>query len=396
MSKRSKIINNLILIFSSLTFTLFIGEIGLKILNISYPSFYKVDSHRGHSLIQHMFGIWKHEGSASISINKIGLRDKNYTKKKIKDTFRVVVIGDSFAEAIQLDNDKTFWSLVEQKLSKCQKLDYKNIEVVNFGVGDYGTAQEYTTLKYYASQFHPDLVLLTVFTDNDVINNSKVLSPEDRFSPFLSLKDNKYNFDMSFRKTKTYQWRNSFVRKKLFALVNKSHVLQLINQTRVLINKQHSETISSEMMKDEDKLHNLEFISDLYKKSSAIWQKEWNLTDESIKLIQQESYMLNSDYLVVTLSNPIQVYPNFLVRKKYFKDYTIYDQFYPDQRIYKLSRIKDFKVLALAPLLQTYADKNKVFLHGFNNTKLGNGHWNHFGHQIAGEIISNKICSLQK
>ena len=57
MSKRSKIINNLILIFSSLTFTLFIGEIGLKILNISYPSFYKVDSHRGHSLIQHMFGI---------------------------------------------------------------------------------------------------------------------------------------------------------------------------------------------------------------------------------------------------------------------------------------------------------------------------------------------------
>ena len=201
---------------------------------------------------------------------------------------------------------------------------------------------------------------------------------------------------MSFRKTKTYQWRNSFVRKKLFALVNKSHVLQLINQTRVLINKQHSETISSEMMKDEDKLHNLEFISDLYKKSSAIWQKEWNLTDESIKLIQQESYMLNSDYLVVTLSNPIQVYPNFLVRKKYFKDYTIYDQFYPDQRIYKLSRIKDFKVLALAPLLQTYADKNKVFLHGFNNTKLGNGHWNHFGHQIAGEIISNKICSLQR
>ena len=58
-------------------FVLLYGEMGLKILNISYPSFYKVDSHRGHSLIQHMFGIWKHEGSASISINKIGLRDKN-------------------------------------------------------------------------------------------------------------------------------------------------------------------------------------------------------------------------------------------------------------------------------------------------------------------------------
>ncbi|KFF41857.1 MAG: GDSL-like Lipase/Acylhydrolase [Candidatus Atelocyanobacterium thalassa isolate SIO64986] len=396
MFKLSKTINNFILISSSLTFALFIGEIGLRILNISYPSFYKVDSHRGHSLIYNMFGRWRHEGNASVSINKSGLRDKNYTKKKTKNTFRIVVIGDSFAEAIQLDKDKTFWSLVEQKLSKCQKLSKKNIEVINFGVGDYGTAQEYTTLKYHASQFSPDLVLLAVFTDNDVINNSKILSPKNRFSPFLKLKDDEYIFDMSFRDTKTYQWRNSLVRRKLFFLINKSHIFQLVNQARVLVNNQYPKFMLGEISRDKDMSQNLEFIPELYKESSIEWQREWKFTDELIKLIQEESYALSTDYLVVILSNPIQLYPNFSVREQYFKNLATYNQFYPDQRIYKLSGKENFKALTLAPLLQTYADKNKVFLHGFNNTKMGSGHWNNFGHQIAGEIISNKICLLQK
>ncbi len=396
MSKPNKIINNFVLIFSSLTFALFVGEIGLRILNISYPSFYKVDFHRGHSLIKNMFGKWKHEGNAFVSINKNGLRDKAYTKKKPKDTFRIIIIGDSFAEAIQLDKDKTFWSLTKEKLSKCQKLSSKNIEVINFGVGDYGTTQEYTTLKYYASEFSPDLVLLTVFTDNDVINNSKVLSPHDRFSPFLELKDNKYIFDMSFRNTKTYQWRNSFVRKKLFFLINKSHILQLVNQTRIIINKQFPKLISGNLKVDKDISQNIEFIPELYKSSSVIWEKEWNVMDKSIKLIQQENSIFSTDYLVVTLSNPIQVYPNFSVREQYFKNLATNSQFYPDQHIYKLSQIENFKILTLAPLLQAYADKNKAFIHGFNNTKIGSGHWNNLGHQVAGEIISNKICSLQE
>ena len=396
MSKPNKIINNFVLILSSLTFALFVGEIGLRILSISYPSFYKVDSHRGHSLIRNMFGEWKHEGNAFISTNKNGLRDKAYTKKKPKDTFRIIIIGDSFSEAIQLDKDKTFWSLTKEKLSKCQKLSSKNIEVINFGVGDYGTTQEYTTLKYYASEFSPDLVLLTVFTDNDVINNSKVLSPHDRFSPFLRRKDNEYVFDMSFRNTKTYQWRNSFTRKKLFFLINKSHVLQLVNQTRIIINKQYPKLISGNLKVDKDISQNIEFTPDLYQRSSVIWEKEWNLTDKLIKLIQQENSILSTDYLVVTLSNPIQVYPNFSVREEYFKNLATGNQFYPDQHIYKLSQTENFKVLNLAPLLQAYADKNKVFIHGFNNTKIGSGHWNNLGHQVAGEIISNKICSLQK
>ena len=47
----------------------------------------------------------------------------------------------------------------------------------------------------------------------------------------------------------------------------------------------------------------------------------------------------------------------------------------------------------LAPELQAYADKNKVFLHGFG-ANIGNGHWNQLGHRVAGEMIAQKLCDV--
>ena len=42
--------------------------------------------------------------------------------------------------------------------------------------------------------------------------------------------------------------------------------------------------------------------------------------------------------------------------------------------------------------MKDYAEKNKVFLHGFSNTSMGEGHWNITGHKIASQIISKKMC----
>ena len=42
--------------------------------------------------------------------------------------------------------------------------------------------------------------------------------------------------------------------------------------------------------------------------------------------------------------------------------------------------------------MKDYAEKNKIFLHGFSNSIMGEGHWNLTGHKIASQIISKKIC----
>jgi len=75
-----------------------------------------------------------------------------------------------------------------------------------------------------------------------------------------------------------------------------------------------------------------------------------------------------------------------------FKDrFGITDLFYPDNRIKTLGAAKGIPVVTLAPELQKFAERNKVFLHGFGEN-LGNGHWNATGHHVAGELIAKKIC----
>ena len=100
----------------------------------------------------------------------------------------------------------------------------------------------------------------------------------------------------------------------------------------------------------------------------------------------------NSKFAVVTISSPVQVHPDPLFRKNFIKKAGIKDLFYPDKRIKNLGHNENFLVINLAKPMQKYAEKNKIFLHGFNNTKLGDGHWNIEGHKISSEIISNNLC----
>ncbi|MDJ0845732.1 SGNH/GDSL hydrolase family protein [Crocosphaera sp.] len=386
---------NLLLGVGGAIFALMIGEIALRIMGIGYPSFYQADPHRGHALIPGVSGWWKHEGKGWVSVNKDGLRDKEYSKEKSENTFRIAVIGDSFAEAIQVNAEDTFWSLIERQLSQCQKFENENIEVINFGVGDYGTAQEYMTLKHHVTQYSPDLVVLAVFTGNDIINNSKTLSPDERFSPFLVKKEGKYVFDLSFKETETYRLRDSFTRKLVFSTINKSRVLQLLNEIRVSIKKRRQLLGTETKTNSEDMLQYLDFTPELYKNTDPSWQEAWNITEELIKLIQQETKSMNSDLLVVTLSNPAQVYPDASYREQYFGQSDIKNAFYPEQRISNLGKQQKFPVLTLAPSFQAYADKNNTFLHGFDNTIMGSGHWNESGHQLAGEMMTKKICTIK-
>ena len=71
--------------------------------------------------------------------------------------------------------------------------------------------------------------------------------------------------------------------------------------------------------------------------------------------------------------------------------------FYPEKRIKKLGDEGDFLVINLAEKMKNYAEKNEIFLHGFANTIMGEGHWNLAGHKIASQIIAKKMCkSLEK
>jgi hypothetical protein len=97
-------------------------------------------------------------------------------------------------------------------------------------------------------------------------------------------------------------------------------------------------------------------------------------------------------FLLVTLSNGVQVYPDPHVRSTFAAKIGTNDLFYPDRRIEDFSCKNGIEALILAPSLFEHAERNRTYLHGFMNSGLGNGHWNELGHRLAGERIAERLC----
>jgi hypothetical protein len=96
------------------------------------------------------------------------------------------VIGDSFCEAVQVNLRDTFHQQLQDLLNQTAEVDW---EVINLGVGDFGTAQELIALNEFGLEYEPDIVVIQVFPLNDVCNNSIELSglcksPNDPFRPY--------------------------------------------------------------------------------------------------------------------------------------------------------------------------------------------------------------------
>ncbi|MBX9766608.1 MAG: SGNH/GDSL hydrolase family protein, partial [Bdellovibrionales bacterium] len=131
-----------------------------------------------------------------INVNPDGFRDDSYPHARAPRIKRVAVIGDSFTEAFQVNRDQTFLHLLERQLNEKDK----NVrwEVMNFGVGDFGTAQELLVLENEVWKYGPDAIILQTFPLNDVANNSLsgfgMSSPQDEFRPYLNPRDQYQTF----------------------------------------------------------------------------------------------------------------------------------------------------------------------------------------------------------
>ena len=109
------------------------------------------------------------EFTTHVAINDFGLRDRRRSYEKPPGTFRIVLLGDSFVEAVQVRQSDGIAERLEAALNRDASVP---IEVVNAGVAAYGTTQEYLLLDQMGEQLKPDLVLLLFFVGNDVTNNN--------------------------------------------------------------------------------------------------------------------------------------------------------------------------------------------------------------------------------
>ncbi len=378
---------NLALLFGSMFFLIMVGEIILRLIGFSNPNFYTYNDIVGHRLYPGAEGWFRKEGEAYIRINSDGLRDREHTLKKPPNTIRIAVLGDSYTAAFQVPIEYTFWSVMERNLNACKPFGEKRVEVINFGISGDGTAQEFLTLQYYGWKYSPDIVLLAFLTGNDIRNNSKILEPK-KLRPFFVFQDETLVLDSSFVNTPAYKRKTGRLRSAYRLLSRYLRLLQVLNmmKTRYVSSQQHRK---SRVEGDEIGLDSSIYVEP----TSPEWQEAWKITEDILIKMQTEANAHNARLVIVSLSNGIQVHPDTEVRKGFMKELNVDDLFYPEKRFEQFGKQEGIEVLTLAPILQEYAETHNVFLHGFENTTPGFGHWNMEGHRLAGEFMAEYFCS---
>jgi hypothetical protein len=375
-----------LLVAGGLLVGLLLVEAGLRLTGYSHPNLYTTDQHRGVALRPGAEGWWRKEGEAYIRINSDGLRDREHAKQKPPGTLRIAVLGDSYAEALQVPLEKTFWAVMEDRLQQCAALKGQKVEAINFGVSGYGTALELITLRQKVWDYSPDIVLLAVTTGNDITDNSRALK-RDEDIPYFFHRDGRLVLDDSYLNSRTFRVRQSILNRMMRWARDYSRVAQALFQayyafTQYRLSRQRQATPQAEAG----------LAGSIYREpTDAAWKDAWQVTEELMVLMRDEVAQKGARFLVVTLSSGIQVNPGSAARQAFKKNTGASDLFYPDKRIKALGEREGFTVLNLAPSLQSYAEQHKVFLHGFGQNQ-GRGHWNETGHRVAGELIAQKLC----
>lgn len=126
------------------------------------------------------------EWRTRVEINALGFHDREHTFERGEQGLRVLVAGDSFSEAAQLPIDEVWWSLAGEHIGR--ELG-RPVEVINCGMAGVGTAVEWATYRKLGRRYGADVVLLPIYLENDIIDNSHELQLEPEHGLFFELAD---------------------------------------------------------------------------------------------------------------------------------------------------------------------------------------------------------------
>ncbi len=309
------------------------------------------------------------EFDTDYNINSLGLRDKEYSVRKPDNTFRILMLGDSYTEGDGVHSHETFSKLLEDQLqTRTGPMKY---EVINAGVGSYSPLLEYIYLKHYGLQLEPDLVILNFdlsdvyddyvytktarFDENGIpLGVSPSGEPEGLLTgPFAAIKD----------------WFK--------------HNVRLYNFIRIRITPQ------LEMAKRQG-----DFNGDIFRDKYAMLRetyvdssKNWELTHKYLLLIRDELRRRGIDFWMTVYPYGLQVHPNeWKSGREYwqFRQDTVYST-WPQDQLEQWATGNGIKAINMC---SDFRERSKTVFPLFLDN---NGHWVAAGHEVVAEVLYRNV-----
>ena len=322
-------------------------------------------------------------------MNSHGFRDRERSYEKGKDIFRIVVIGDSIIEALQVPLEQAFTDILERMLNSGSD---KRFEVINLGIAGFGTGQEYLTLKYYGLNYQPDLVILTFFLFNDIRNNSLTLDSKysgrgtnDRSIPYFVINNGEIE-ELSFRIGKRKIIKTFLARlfPNIYYLIGDSvRAPWLVN---LLWKMGLTDSVNRLRMKD------ISLSYYLYaEKYTPEWENAWTVTKALILKIAKEVEMNKIRFLVVVIPSEVEFRPD-IWDKTLDEDPSMrlldFDLKKPERILSRFLEVNGIDYLLLRPGFEKYTKENSKALH-FHY--VYDNHWNANGNAVAAKLVYSKL-----
>jgi lysophospholipase L1-like esterase len=301
------------------------------------------------------------EYTTEVSINSLGLRGPEPEPKRLGFR-RILVLGDSFVSAFNMNEADTLVSVAERALKRTAAGD--RLEVVNAGTPNYGTWHELRLFRRLAPLLHPDAVILCVYTGNDVENNLRPREVVVENGLLVSRKPVPGIIPLGLR---------SWLQRESMTYV---FLWNAWNQIRPSLGRTGSDPLKE--FKDLVSRQPVSYLEDGYR-----------ITDDLLSLFRDEARHRELPLLIVLIPAEYQVYGRQFddMVKHQGLDPEDFDLDLPDRRWAGMAKRLALPVLDLLPVFRSREAGPYLYM-------SLDGHLTREGNRIAGEAIADALAHL--
>lgn len=355
------------------------GRLGLE----GQKAFYEQNPILGWRHVAGKKGIFRtDEYAIEESFNSKGVRGPEYPYKKDLQEFRILVLGDSFAEGYSVSFENLFSELLKAKLNQNSKKFY---QVINLGTAGYSTDQELLLFENEGMKYGPDLTVI-LFYENDVWFNAQPHYWRGR-KPYFLLKEGKLSLVhlAASRESESVNFQN------------------IGGSIKSWIKGFYLYNFSNRALENSPFLYRLALKTNLKKvpEEFRVWKKHldadfreaWNLTEALLLRLKDSTRKAGSRLLVFYVPTQASIYQDIWQDTKL--KYNISDEDWsPETTVLQLAAICKKNNIPFINPKENFLQKQK----SEDLQKKGNrlyfrrdGHWNDDGHQLVADILYSYV-----
>jgi len=366
-----------------LVLSLLLLEGGVRLMHLVPDRFWEPDPLLGARLIPGASGYWSQEDRefvVSVLVNEHGRRDVERAWEKAAGVRRILVLGDSFVEALQVPLEETFFRKLERALDEA--VPGQRHEVLAAGVSGYGTAGATLYFERDGHRYDPDLVVLAFYPGNDIRNNSPTL--EDRFVPVYDAEGRLLRVDVPVREggedrpSRLPQWQTKRYLRRLVLTQQPQIAAWLVSLGLLQPAALRSEATEAE---------GIPVAYGVFANpASSEWEDAWKYSESLLDRLNEAAEKSGARFSVAIGTIREQIYPELwrevLSQHPPMAERT-WDLDAPQRRVEDWCVQRQVPCLTLAPSFRGAATAGEPMLHFRHD-----GHWTAAGHSLVADELT--------